>query len=143
VTRFHYWPIGFRLLLPNSGESGWIPAKVTGFRPKLLESCQNHWNPAVLARSELVGRDPAVLVGIFWPDPAGRESGQIRNTAVPARWLEYDHNSRRNLGWPDFGEDGRIPSLDSGDIDWMLSDFDTDKISVIDDCLNVKVDCIV
>jgi len=60
--------------VPDSGESGRIPTKMTGFQPKLPESgtelpdsgilagiCQNYWNPAVLAwfflaRSGLYGQ---------------------------------------------------------------------------------------
>jgi hypothetical protein len=132
---------------------------MTGFWPKLLEFgterldsdilakiCQNHWNPVVLAKSWPVGRDPAILGGIFWPDPAGSSgrdilarsglSGQIRlagwNPAVLARWSECDQFGRLNLGLPD-----------SGDNDLILSDFGTSKISVVVDCLNVKVDCVV
>jgi hypothetical protein len=58
---------------------------------------------------------------MFWPDPA-----------ILAKWPEYDQFGRQNLGWPD-----------SGDIYRMLSDFDTDKNSMMVDYLNVKVDCVV
>jgi len=56
---------------------------------------------------------------MLWPDSASRpESGC--SSQIPARWSEYD---RWNLGLPD-----------SGDIDWMLADFGTGKISMIVDC---------
>jgi hypothetical protein len=89
---------------PNSGESGWIPAKTAGIRP-------------------------------FWPDPAGiwpfwKDFG--RSGQISVRWPEYDQFGHWNLGQPD-----------SGDIDLRLSDFGTGKISVIVDCFNVKVDCVV
>jgi hypothetical protein len=55
-----------------------------------------------------------------WPDPG--ESGQIlaQNGQTPAYW-------------PESGRSCRNP--DSGDIDRMLSDFGTGKISMMVDCL--------
>jgi hypothetical protein len=47
------------------------------------------------------------------------------------------------LGRLNSGEDGQIPLPDFGDIDLRLSDFGTGKISVMVDCFNVKVDCVV
>jgi hypothetical protein len=47
--------------------------------------------------------------------------------------------------WPDSSQAEIRPvwSPDSGNIDRMLSDFGIGKISMMVDCLNVKVDCIV
>jgi hypothetical protein len=67
-------------------------------------------------------------------------SGQIRPASRPesgclARWSEYGLSGqigRRNLDRPD-----------SGDINQMLSDSDTDNILMVVGCLKVKVDCFV
>jgi hypothetical protein len=53
----------------------------------------------------------------------------------PAKWQDSGQIGRQNLA-------DRIPSPDSGDINRML-DFDTDNISMVVGCLNVKVDCAV
>jgi hypothetical protein len=58
-------------------------------------------------------------------------------------WPEYDQFGCRNLGLLDFGEDDRILKSDSSDIDRMLANFGTGKISVMVNYLNVKVDCVV
>jgi hypothetical protein len=76
-------------------------SELAGFWPKLSDAgimagnCQNR-------------RNSAVLVGLFWPDPASQSESAI-----------------------------------SDDIDPRLSDFGTGKISVMVDCFNVKVDCVV
>jgi hypothetical protein len=56
---------------------------------------------------------------------------------------EFRSNWSPESGWPDFGEGGRVPSPDSGDINRMLSDSNTGNISMVVSCLNVKVDCAV
>jgi hypothetical protein len=124
--------------------------------PKWPETCQNRWNPANRPGSgssgqipasrqgscrsgqiRPVGRDPTFLarfgqsVGIrpFWPYPAGILSfwPDGRNMTILVVGIRTD----------------QIPLPDSDDIDRMLSNFSTGKISVMVDCLNVKIDCVV
>jgi len=126
--RFRHWPIGFWQLLSDSA----IPATIAIIQDKgrnpnsFVEICQNRWNPAILARSRPVGRDLAVLARSGRPTVLGwfvRPAG--RNPAFLARIRSSESGVtgfwRR---WPD-----------SGNIDRMLSDFSTGKISMMVDCL--------
>jgi hypothetical protein len=66
------------------------------------------------------------LIRPFWSGCSSQSAG------IQPFWLEYVQFGRRNLGWSD-----------SGNIDQMLSDFGTGKISVMVDYLNMKVDYVV
>jgi hypothetical protein len=78
------------------------------------------------------------LAGIFLARsvrPAGRSGWDVLARFQLDGWNTTSLIAKIWVDW--------IPLPDFGNIDKILSDFGTGKISVMVDCLNVKVDCIV